>query len=263
MTKTACIINDYYDSTLTTNAIKSVYETVDYIIVVNYVKPFEEINDDSIIYLTSNEKDVGKRYIYGLNQIKADYYFLLDYDDTFEYNKIYTLLEMFDSFNIIKENDYYNINKDLMYNVIVNHIDWHISKYSFNDSFKKYLVDFINNHNINTSASFDKVLFAIMLSYGNYYITNEHLTNKIKHNDSKMHITNMNQFYNKTIEVFKSLNINRNYYNKNYINYIDYNIYLNKFLANKTLKDYNLLINNFDLPIKRKLFYKMLVRKEK
>ena len=257
----ACIINDYYDSPLTNNAIKSVLGLVDSIIVVNSVKPYDKINDDSIIYLNLKESDVGKRYIYGLNTIIADYYFLLDYDDTFEINKINYAIKELTKWSVLKENDKYDNKMTLIDNVIINHIDWHISKYSFNDYFKNYLINFIEVNKVDTSASFDKILFSVMLAFGFYKITKEKLTNKINHNDSKMHLISKKLFYSKTFDIFTNLANNNAYYNTMFINYVWYNIFLNKFLCNRSKESYKVLINEFEIPLRKKLYYKSIIKR--
>jgi hypothetical protein len=273
-----CVINDYYNSNLTENAIKSVNGYVDYIILItsneNKYSSLELSKKTTLIPMNSKHNSVGYRYLDGLNAINADYYFLLDYDDELTcpyiaFNKIN--FGMTDT-DIAKYSEFYNAKKDIMSNVINNYVDWHISQYSLTKFFILNLNSIINQYKLDLDVSFDKILFAFGLLFGNicnysfkdnYNIINPVFINSANSN-SRMHTVKRKEFYKHTLTIFKelqdykleSLNFDKIDMHKYYKQYINYQVDLNSFLAYPTKLHYKNLVKTYNIPIKKLVYYK-------
>ena len=273
-----CVINDYYNSNLTENAIKSVNRYVDYIILItsneNKYSSLELSKKTTLIPMNSKHNSVGYRYLDGLNAINADYYFLLDYDDELTcpyiaFNKIN--FGMTDT-DIAKYSEFYNAKKDIMSNVINNYVDWHISQYSLTKFFILNLNSIINQYKLDLDVSFDKILFAFGLLFGNicnysfkdnYNIINPVFINSANSN-SRMHTVKRKEFYKHTLTIFKelqdykleSLNFDKIDMHKYYKQYINYQVDLNSFLAYPTKLHYKNLVKTYNIPIKKLVYYK-------
>ena len=282
-----CVINDYYNSNLTENAIKSVNGYVDYIILItsneNKYSSLELSKKTTLIPMNSKHNSVGYRYLDGLNAINADYYFLLDYDDELTcpyiaFNKIN--FGMTDT-DIAKYSEFYNAKKDIMSNVINNYVDWHISQYSLTKFFILNLNSIINQYKLDLDVSFDKILFAFGLLFGNicnysfkdnYNIINPVFINSANSN-SRMHTVKRKEFYKHTLTIFKelqdykleSLNFDKIDMHKYYKQYINYQVDLNSFLAYPTKLHYKNLVKTYSIPKKKLIYYKyyMFVNGEK
>lgn len=273
-----CVINDYYNSNLTENAIKSVNGYVDYIILItsneNKYSSLELSKKTTLIPMNSKHNSVGYRYLDGLNAINADYYFLLDYDDELTcpyiaFNKIN--FGMTDT-DIAKYSEFYNAKKDIMSNVINNYVDWHISQYSLTKFFILNLNSIINQYKLDLDVSFDKILFAFGLLFGNicnysfkdnYNIINPVFINSANSN-SRMHTVKRKEFYKHTLTIFKelqdykleSLNFDKIDMHKYYKQYINYQVDLNSFLAYPTKLHYKNLVKTYNIPMKKLVYYK-------
>ena len=275
---TVCVINDYYNSNLTEKAIKSVNGYVDYIILItpdeNKYSSLELSKKTTLIPTNSKHNSVGYRYLDGLNSINADYYFLLDYDDELTnqyilFNKVnFGLLDT----DIAKYSEFYNAKKDIMYNVINNYVDWHISQYSLTKFFISNLNSVINLYKLDLDVSFDKILFAFGLLFGNicnysfkdnYNIVNPVFINSANSN-SRMHTVKRKEFYKNTLTIFRelqdykleSLNFVKTDMHKYYKQYIDYQVDLNSFLAYPSKLHYKNLVKTYNIPMKKLVYYK-------
>lgn len=259
MSKTVCVINDYYNSPLVYKAINSAKDQVDEIVVVGSSSRDLEIAEEKVTFIQSNVSDVGKRYFIGLEKIDADYYFLLDYDDLFLSNKVETLKGVFENErgSAVKESETYNPSLDYISNVIRNRIDWHISEYSFNADFKEYLLKFVKKYAIPTHVSFDKILFAIMLNYGNIHVIASKLTEIVSHNDSRMHAKRKRNFYSETYKVFEKFKSIPDL-NLNCRQYVEYTYDLNRYLSEPTKENYKNLsaFGRYPIPLYKRLYYR-------
>ena len=278
---TVCVINDYYNSNLTEKAIKSVNGYVDYIILItpdeNKYSSLELSKKTTLITTNSKHNSVGYRYLDGLNSINADYYFLLDYDDELTnpyiaYNKVNFGLADTD---IAKYSEFYNAKKDIMYNVINNYVDWHISQYAITNTFVtnlNNLIDKFEYDDIDLGYSFDKLLFAFGLLFGNIYnysfkdnysALNPVYINNINSN-SRTHTENKKEFYQYTLMAFRSLQeyklenlkFDKIDMHKYYKQYIDYQVNLNSFLAYPSKLHYKNLVKTYSIPKKKLVYYK-------
>jgi len=259
MSKTVCVINDYYNSPLVSKAINSAMNQVDGIVVVGSPGRNLEIEDEKVTFIQSQISDVGKRYFIGLEKIDADYYFLLDYDDIFLSNKVNALKRVFENGKggAAKESEYYNPSLNYISNVIRNRIDWHISEYSFDADFKKYLLKFVEKYSIPTHVSFDKILFAIMLNYGNMHVVNSKLTEIVSHGDSRMHAKRKRKFYSETYKVFEKFKSIPDL-NQSCRQYVEYTYDLNRYLSEPTRENYEHLLasGKYPIPLYKRLYYK-------
>ena len=277
---TVCVINDYYNSNLTEKAIKSVNGYVDYIILItpdeNKYSSLELSKKTTLITTNSKHNSVGYRYLDGLNSINADYYFLLDYDDELTnpyiaYNKVNFGLADTD---IAKYSEFYNAKKDIMYNVINNYVDWHISQYAITNTFLTNLnkiIDIFEYDDIDLGYSFDKLLFAFGLLFGNIYIysfkdkypnLNPVFINNANSN-SRTHTENRKEFYQYTLMAFRNLQqyklenlkFDKIDMHKYYKQYIDYQVDLNFFLTFPTKANFKRLIRTYNIPKKKVIYY--------
>lgn len=233
-------------------------EEIEVIVVSDYTIESEKRN---IINIVSKESTVGYRYSLGLKEATGDWIFLLDDDDYFLPQKLKRYNHDFIDFNseqpaMVKEyegkqvsNEEFNLKE-----IIKHHVDWHISEYSFNKKFKESL---LQNGMENISVSLDKFIFAIGLkkfAYSWYY--NDSNTIITNHYDSKMNSMNkINKmdFYEKTAKMLMELIKKEETFSLVY-RYLNYNYFLNTFLATGETKYYDKIRK--DMPLVNRLYYR-------
>lgn len=261
--KTACVINDFYNSEYVFRAIKSVENQVDEIILVGY-KDIRNILSNKLKYFNCKLTGTGERYLYGMRQTDADYIFLLDYDDEFLPDKVKHILEREIDFNkeVFKYPELMDYSYFLKYNP-----DWHISQYSFSKKYVYYIENLIETTGIDCNYSFDKLLYATATIYEDdmFNILSNNYTIKHYHKHSKTNTINKHKFYIETYANFLIMFYVEEFtkYSDDYFEYTRYNTYLNKFLSEPSLFTLRELTNKYNIPFYKKLYYLFLIIQER
>ena len=138
-----------------------------------------------------------------------------------------------------------------MKRIIKKHVDWHISEYSFNKTFRDKLLE---KGIEDVDASLDKFIFSIALEQKHLFLTR--VKSKVhieKHRDSKMSSMNKNDktiFYARTAQIFTKAFMDEKILQNDYTIYC---VNLNMFLATKK-KDYFDKAKQF-MPLVNRLYY--------
>ncbi len=261
--KYSVVINQYKRTNFVDRAIQSCQslikepdDTIEIIVVSDF--PIKNVDKN----ILCNVASVGYRYAQGLKEATGDWIFLLDDDDYMRKDRLKSYSEdvlkeniagyKVDRYNVIKEARLSYLKKTLsMKRIIKKHVDWHISEYSFNKTFRDKLLE---KGIEDVDASLDKFIFSIALEQKHLFLTR--VKSKVhieKHRDSKMSSMNKNDktiFYARTAQIFTKAFMDEKILQNDYTIYC---VNLNMFLATKK-KDYFDKAKQF-MPLVNRLYY--------
>lgn len=202
---------------------------------------------------------IGYNWAQGLKVCSGDYIFLLDDDDLFLQNKILWWDGFLNSPNRVIVPlpslliDSVHAPPSRLDNIIKYHLDWYSSYMGFS---KEYAELLIKKGLENVQHSVDKFNFFHALNEGTIQSSVQRLSIHTVNVDSKMHHIGP-WFYSYTAKMFERLHPQTQ--NSIAALYRDYNIKLNRFLAENTKEQYQQLTPY--LPLVRKLYYRTMVKK--